>query len=119
MSNGKGLLCLGLLAGLGLLSVRDSQEQIELGYRIGKVERQVREVRRNTAAEQAKLMQLTAPQNVLAKAIELKLCVAPLSPLEAYLPPGPDGRRLPIPPARSGGDRGGANKNMTGGRGGH
>lgn len=89
MLSGRHLLFLGVLAGAGLISVRDSQKQIELGYDIAKIERDLRKAREEIATERARLHAMQYPGRVIERARELKLEVAPASALALYTP-GPD-----------------------------
>ncbi|GMV79979.1 MAG: hypothetical protein AMXMBFR7_11630 [Planctomycetota bacterium] len=86
MFSGRHLLFLGALAAAGLVSVRDSQEQIERGYVLAEYEAQLREVRKEIAAERARLLALQTPQRVIDRAAELRLPVRPVSELELYTP---------------------------------
>jgi hypothetical protein len=86
--SGRHLLFLGALAAAGLTSVRDSQEQVGLGYEIAKVEADLRKTREAIAAETARVQAAQAPARIIERARELELKVAPASALALYKPEG-------------------------------
>lgn len=89
MLSGRHLIFLGVLAGAGLVSVRDSQNQVALGYELAKTEGQLRKTREEIATETARLRAMQAPNRVIERARELKLEVVPASELALYTP-GPE-----------------------------
>ena len=116
MFNGRHLLLLGFVACAGLLSVHDGQRQIELGYQIAAVEKQLRDVRAEIELCKIKHQALQSPRAVMTRAVELKLKVgpaAPEAPAGVERPPeparpepprslgSPQGARPPVPPLPS------------------
>jgi len=86
MWSGRHILFLGLLACAGLVSVRDSQDQVGLGYEMARVEEQLRKCRQEVETERARLQALQAPPRVIRCALELRLNLAPSSALSPYAP---------------------------------
>ncbi|MCZ7647942.1 MAG: hypothetical protein M5U26_22235 [Planctomycetota bacterium] len=86
MVSGRHLLVVGALACAGLLTVRDSQRQTELGYRVAEMEANLRRVRKAIREERTRLLALQTPDQVMERAGQLGLAVKPTSDLEAYAP---------------------------------
>jgi hypothetical protein len=86
MWSGRHIFFLGVLACAGLVSVRDSQEQVGLGYEMARVEEQLRKCRQELETERARLQALQAPPRVIRCAQGLHLNLAPASPLSPYTP---------------------------------
>ena len=84
MPSGRHLLFLGVFAGAGLLSVSISQEQVALGYELGKQERRLRKAREALVTERAHFQALRVPTRVMRMAWELDLPLAPASPLTLF-----------------------------------
>lgn len=95
MLSGRHLLFLGALACAGLVSVRDSQSEVTLGYEIAKVEGRLRKTREEIETERAQLRAMQSPARVIDRAKELKLEVAPASALALYTPMGETGQPRP------------------------
>ena len=87
MFSGRLILLLGALAAAGLLSVRESQRQVKLGYQIANTEEQLRKTRQGTVTERARLQSLQAPARIISRVQELKLDLAPPSALSPYAVP--------------------------------
>ena len=84
MFSGRHLLLLGALACAGLVTVRDSHDQVNMGYQIAAQEKELRSLRKKIAAERTRLETLRAPARVLRRAGEMRLRVAPTSELSIY-----------------------------------
>ena len=87
--SGRHLVLIGALAGAGLLSVRDSQRQVDLGYEIARIEKDLRDTRARSAAEAAALHALHSPTRIIERARKLDLKVEPASALALYAPSSP------------------------------
>ena len=93
MFNGRHLILVGMIACAGLLSVHDGQRQIELGYKIGALEKELRGVQTEIEMCKIKHQALQAPKTVMTKVAELKL---PLQPASAPAPvAAPEVRAVP------------------------
>jgi hypothetical protein len=105
MLSGRHFLLLGALASAGLLSVRDGQRQVKLGYRIADIETRLREVKSEIELERARLLVIRTPARALDRARTLRLGVGPPSDLALYGadPTGADERRNRTPPSRDAG----------------
>jgi hypothetical protein len=88
MFNGRHLLMLGLLAVAGLVSIRDSECQVNLGYDLAKTELQLKKLRQELEFERARLQGKHRPALVIEKSKELNLDLSPASPLSPYRPEG-------------------------------
>src|SRR5438552_341621 len=90
--SGRHLLLLGILASLGLLSVRDAQRQVELGYKIASLEKSTREVQGQIDLCKIQNRALQSPHSISTKVAELQLKVAPpeLSNPPAIKSPNPN-----------------------------
>jgi len=93
MLNGRHFLLLGIIACAGLVSVRDGQKQIELCYRIGSIEKELRDIRSEIELSRIKHRALQSPRAVTTKASELQLKVGPAVPAGPMVEPVPP----PIP----------------------
>jgi len=115
--NGRHFVLLGIIACAGLVSVHDGQKQVELCYRIGALERDLREIRTEIEFGKIQHRALQSPRAVTEHATELQLKVgpvtraAPVELRETRLPPSETNRTLgtaqgarppsPAPPAMS------------------
>jgi hypothetical protein len=91
--NGRHLILVGVIACAGLLSVHDGQRQIELGYKIGALEKDLRGVRVEIEMCRIKHQALQAPRTVMAKVAELRLPLQPATPVSPVA--APDAPRTP------------------------
>ena len=87
--SGRHLVLLGVISIAGLLSVRYSHQQVTLGYEIGKMETDLRRVRLAQDSEYAQYQALQVPSRVIQRNSDLKLGLAPDTPLSVYTPPRP------------------------------
>ena len=92
MFSGRHLLFLGALACAGLVSVRDGQRQVQLGYELAKTEERLQKAEQEIAVERARLQALRVPEQVLARVQELNLEVVPPSKLDPYASADPERR---------------------------
>lgn len=86
MASGRLLVALGLCASAGLAAVRESQEQVALGYTLAKAEGRLFKIREGLAVERARLESLRAPARIVERAAGLGLNLAPRSPLPLFSP---------------------------------
>jgi len=77
MLSGRHIFLLGILACAGLLSVHDGQQQVDLCYQLGKVEKELRDVRADIQLARIKHRALQSPKAVIERATELHLAVRP------------------------------------------
>jgi hypothetical protein len=85
MLSGRHFLLLGALASAGLVSVRDGQKQVKLGYEIANVETRLRNTREAVVRARARLLSIRTPARALERAARLDLEVGPPSDLALYL----------------------------------
>ena len=86
MLSGRHLLFVGALSAAGLASVRDSQDQVSLGYELAQVEIRLRAIREALETERIRLQAMEAPPRIITHVADLKVDVAPASPLALYVP---------------------------------
>ena len=102
MIQGRHFVLLGIMACAGLISVHYGQRQIDLFYKLGSVERDLRGTRSGLALAELKHRALQAPTTVADKVTELKLKVAPV--VTSVVPPSSppvvhqDPSHLPVTP---------------------
>jgi hypothetical protein len=77
MLSGRHMILLGILACAGLLSVHDGQQQVDLCYQLGKMEKDLHDVRNDIQLARIKHRALQSPKSVMEKAAELHLAVRP------------------------------------------
>ena len=87
--SGRHLVLLGVLCIAGLISVRYSHDQVTLGYEIAKMETDLRRVRLAQDSEYAQYQAMQVPYRVIQRNVDLKLGLAPETPLSVYTPPRP------------------------------
>jgi len=101
MFNGRHLLMLGLLAVAGLVSIRDAERQVNMGYDLAKSELQLKKLRQELEFERARLQGKLRPTLVIEKSKELNLDLTPASALSPYRPESevlkPEPGLTPIP----------------------
>ncbi|MCY3019868.1 MAG: hypothetical protein NTW87_12675, partial [Planctomycetota bacterium] len=100
--NGRHFILLGVIACTGLVSVHDGQEQVELCYQIGALDKELREIRSQIALCKIQHLALQSPHAVTERATELRLKVRPVTPPavevgEPRLPPAEVTRSLGSP----------------------
>ena len=99
MLSGRHFILLGILACAGLISVHDGQQQIEICYKLGSMEKEIRDVRTDIQLCKIKHRALQSPKAVIDRANELHLTVRPAgSETEAVTPQAPT---IPHLPAKS------------------
>jgi hypothetical protein len=76
--SGRHIILLGILACCGLMSVHDGQQQIEHCYRLGTLEKNLREIRADIQLCKIKHRALQSPKAVVEKAGALHLSVKPV-----------------------------------------
>jgi hypothetical protein len=77
MLSGRHIMLLGILACAGLLSVRDGQQQVDVCYQLGKVEKELRDIRADIQLDRIRHRALQSPKAVIERANELHLTVRP------------------------------------------
>ena len=84
MFSGRHLIFLGVLACAGLISVRDGQTQVRLGYDLAEMEDRLQKTEQEIEVERARLQALRVPEQVLTRVHQLRLEVVPPSELDPY-----------------------------------
>ena len=87
--SGRHMILVGVLCVAGLISVRESHRQVTLGYEIARTETNLRRLRQEQDSEYAQYQSLQVPSKVIQRNTDLKLGMAPESPLSVYTPPRP------------------------------
>ena len=104
--SGRHIILLGILACAGLLSVHDGQQQIDCCYRLGSLEKDLRDVRTQIQLCKIQHRALQSPKAVIEKADALHLAVRPpefdgVAQAAPTIPNGPNGPKPPqIPKAQ-------------------
>ncbi len=86
MLSGRHFIFIGMLASAGLYSVKESQQEISLSYKIAKIEQQIRTTKKNIAISRDALNSLQTPNRIMSSALQLDLPVEPASDLDIYIP---------------------------------
>src|SRR5471030_2422577 len=87
MLSGRHFILLGILACAGLFSVHDVQQQIEICYKLGSMEKEIRDVRSDIQLCKIKHRALQSPKAVIDRANELHLAVRTATADSEVLPP--------------------------------
>lgn len=86
MISGRHLILIGIIACAGLLSVYAGQRQVELGYRIGAMSKELRDIRSGIELCKIKYQALQSPKAVVERTQALKLPLQPVAPPSQVLP---------------------------------
>jgi hypothetical protein len=96
--NGRHFILLGIVACAGLVSVHDGQQQVELCYQIGGLQKDLREVRAEIGLCRIRHRALQSPRAVTERAAELQLKVGPVLAVAAS---GAEVREPGLPPSEA------------------
>jgi hypothetical protein len=77
--NGRHFILLGIVACAGLVSVHDGQEQVDLCYEIGALQKSLRLVRADMELCKIQYRALQSPRAVTTRASELQLKLGPVA----------------------------------------